>query len=96
MSALKKEALRYVPRPARWECDAAIVVEDECGRELEARLGNISNAGFMADCEEKLPVGTLVQVHLPDRGLVRAEVRWVLGWRFGALILDEDASTTGT
>ena len=92
MPALKNEPVRYIARPARWECDAAVVVEDECGRELHARLGNISAAGFMAECEEKLPIGTIVQVHLPDRGAVRAEVRWVLGWRFGALILEHDAT----
>jgi len=89
MSAPSKKAPRYSPRPARWECDAEIVVEDECGRELLARLANISDAGFMAECEEKLPIGTFVQVELPDRGKVRAQVRWVLGWKFGALIFDE-------
>jgi hypothetical protein len=26
-------------------------------------------------------------IDLPGRGLVRAEVRWALGWRFGAMIL---------
>jgi hypothetical protein len=86
--ASSKKAPRYVPRPERWECDAEIVVADECGRELHGRLANISEAGFMAECEEKLPVGAIVQVVLPDRGEVRAEVRWALGWKFGAVILD--------
>ncbi len=77
----------YVPRPERWECDADIVVMDDCGRELIGRLANISAAGFMAECEQKIPKGSIVEVCLPDRGPVQAEVRWVLGWRFGALIL---------
>jgi len=83
---------RYVSRPERWECDAEIVLADECGRELQGRLANISQAGFMADCEEKLPVGAIVQVVLPDLGAVTAEVRWALGWRFGALILEQHES----
>ena len=78
---------RFAYRPPRWECRADIVVADDCGRELMGRLGNISDEGFMAECEERLPRGAVVEVDLPGRGRVRAEIRWVLGWRFGALIL---------
>ncbi|MDB5672732.1 MAG: hypothetical protein JWO25_3691 [Alphaproteobacteria bacterium] len=78
----------YAQRPERWECNAEVVVADDCGRELMGRLANISERGFMAECEEKVRIGAIVEVDLPDRGPVRAEVRWVLGWRFGALILD--------
>ena len=80
-----------IPRPPRWECNAEVTVLDESGRELMGRLGNISDAGFMAECEQKIPKGAIVEIDLPDRGRVRAEVRWVLGWRFGALILPENA-----
>ena len=79
---------QYGSRPQRWECRADIVVADDCGRELIGRLGNISDQGFMAECEEKMPKGAVVEVDLPGRGRVRAQVRWVLGWRFGAMILD--------
>lgn len=78
---------RYVPRPPRWECSADVVVRDDLGRELISRLANISDGGFMAECEERLPKGALINVDLPGRGRVRAEIRWVLGWRFGAMIL---------
>ena len=86
------ENLTYVQRPDRWECNADIVVVDDSGRELMGRLTNISEAGFMAECEQKVPKGTIVEVNLPDRGCVRAEVRWVLGWRFGALILPGESA----
>jgi hypothetical protein len=79
---------QYQSRPQRWDCRADIVVADDCGRELIGRLGNISDQGFMAECEEKMPKGAVVEVDLPGRGRVRAQVRWVLGWRFGAMILD--------
>lgn len=88
------EKLEYEPRPPRWDCHADIVVVDDCGRELIGRLGNISEAGFMAECEEKIPKGSIVELTLPDRGQVRAEVRWVLGWRFGGLILLPEAAET--
>lgn len=74
-------------RAPRWECSADIVVADDCGRELIGRLANISDTGFMAECEEKLRIGSEVEVELPLKGRVRAEVRWVVGWRFGAMIL---------
>jgi hypothetical protein len=77
----------YVQRPMRWSITADITVVDDLGRELISKLGNISEGGFMAECEEKLRIGQIVEVNLPIRGPVRAEVRWVLGWRFGAMIL---------
>jgi len=76
-------------RPERWDASGEITVDDGCGRELYARLGNISDAGFMCECEEKLPVGAVVMADLPGRGPVRAEIRWAVGWRFGALILED-------
>jgi PilZ domain len=79
----------FASRPERWECDADITVNDDCGRELTGKLANISDGGFMAECEEKVRIGSVVEVVLPDRGAVRAEVRWVLGWRFGAKILKD-------
>ena len=36
-----------------------------------------------------------MEVDLPERGRVRAEVRWVLGWRFGAMILTEGSPAAG-
>ena len=81
------EQSNYTARPPRWECDAEVVVVDDSGRELMGRLGNISEGGFMAECEQKIPNGSLVELTLPGRGRVRAQVRWVLGWRFGAMIL---------
>lgn len=77
----------FVNRPPRWEVQADLVVIDEIGRELEAQLWNVSDGGFAAECEEKLRQGAVIEVDLPIHGRVRAEVRWVLGWRFGAMIL---------
>lgn len=77
----------WIRRAERWDCNTEITVADDCGRDLIGRLGNISDGGFMAECEEKVRKGSIVEVDLPTRGRVRAEVRWVQGWRFGAMIL---------
>jgi PilZ domain len=83
----------YVKRPPRLAMAADVTVVDGCGRQLQSRLWNISDGGFMVECEEKVPLGALVTVELPGQGAVRAEVRWVLGWRFGAVILEDQSGT---
>lgn len=89
MAHLALEQPIYRHRAERWELDCDIVIDDGCGRELAARLGNLSERGFMCECEERLPLNTIVIADLPDRGKVRAEIRWVFGWRFGAMILED-------
>lgn len=80
---------QFVQRPPRWDVHADIVIIDDIGRELQAQLWNVSDGGFAAECEEKLPIGALIVVDLPILGRVRAEVRWVLGWRLGAMIVKD-------
>ena len=82
-------ALAYSHRAPRWTCDFDAVITDESGRDLACRIGNISEGGFMADCEEEIAADSVIQATLPGRGLVRAEIRWTIGTRFGAMILDD-------
>lgn len=89
MQTAKAVSHDYAARPPRWACDIDVTIHDDCGRELLGRLANLSDAGFMAECEEKVRIGSIVEVAIPDRGRVRAEVRWALGWRFGAKILTD-------
>jgi PilZ domain-containing protein len=81
----------FVTRPPRYEANADIAVVDDIGRDLQGRLWNISEGGFMAECEEKVRLGSVVVVDLPGRGRVKATVQWALGWRFGAKIIAEEA-----
>jgi hypothetical protein len=89
MMSLPQPKPNYVQRPPRWSMEADLTVVDDLGRELYSKLWNISDGGFMAECEEKLRKGQVVEVTLPIRGRVRAEVRWVLGWRFGAMVVED-------
>ena len=89
MQTMRKTKPNYVQRPPRWSITADTTVIDGCGRSLDTRIWDISKGGFMAECEEKLPLGAVITVDLPGKGEVRAEVRWALGWRFGAMILPD-------
>ena len=91
MKAAQKTKPNYIQRPPRWSIVADTNVIDGCGRSLQTRIWNISKGGFMAECEEKLPLGASITVDLPGKGEVKAEVRWALGWRFGAMILGDKA-----
>ena len=55
MQAQHKKA--YVARQPREWIDVETVVDDGSGRLLDSRIWNISQGGFMADCEVKLPLG---------------------------------------
>ncbi|MPT47068.1 MAG: PilZ domain-containing protein [Sphingobium sp.] len=84
---MDRDPENHVPREPREPCNIEVVMIDENGQEILGRLGNISGGGFMAECEEKLPIGAIISVTLPERGPVRGEIRWALGWKFGAQIL---------
>lgn len=84
---MERDPATHVPRAPRAPCNVEVVLTDENGREMLGRLGNVSEGGFMAECEEKLPIGAIIALNLPGRGPVRGEIRWALGWKFGARIV---------
>ena len=86
-NTLARSAVCHVARMPRWACDFSVLITDENGSELIGRVANISKGGFMAECEQRVRIASIVEVDLPRRGLVRAEVRWAVGWRFGARII---------
>jgi hypothetical protein len=49
---------------------------------------NLSKRGFGASSFVSVLIGTQICVQLPLAGLVRAEVRWGLGDRFGAIFAE--------
>lgn len=53
--------------------------------ELDVRLRNLSQAGFMAECLLPLAPGTEVIVGIPGVGEVPAQIRWNQGFRIGGI-----------
>jgi hypothetical protein len=57
----------------------------ELGSEgCEAKVINISEAGFMAEAEGQFEVGSRIWLILPGRERANALVRWIAGTRIGA------------
>jgi hypothetical protein len=84
--AFRKTMLDLFSRPEREpvSIETMIVAQE---RIIVIRVLNVSEDGFMAECDEVMDVGTELRLALPDHGSVLAEVRWMEGDRFGALIL---------
>lgn len=86
----------YVTRAkARGRVDLEAVLVAAGGRPLEARIRDLSPAGFLAECAEPLPIGTSITVHAPAFGRAAAQVRWALGCRIGARFEGSLATCTG-
>ena len=50
---------------------------------VRVRLCDVSGAGFMAECDHFVPIGSTVSLDLPGVGLVHARIRWSVGGRIG-------------
>ena len=59
----------------------------------EARIVNISAAGFMAEVSEQYEVGSRVWLILPGRERANAVVRWIAGNKIGAEFAEPIAGT---
>lgn len=62
---------------------AATMFVGEAAQRIE--IVNLSKRGFGAASAVAVLIGTQISVELPLMGIVRAEVRWGLGNRFGAI-----------
>jgi hypothetical protein len=55
---------------------------------VEVRVRDISQSGFMAECAQPIQIGSTVSLDVPGIGPVHAQVRWQIGTRMGGLFLD--------
>lgn len=55
---------------------------------VEVRVRDVSQAGFMAECEHAIGIGSAVSLDVPGIGSVDAQVRWQLAGRMGGLFHD--------
>ena len=55
---------------------------------VEVKVRDVSQAGFMAECAHPISIGSAVSLDVPGIGPVHAQVRWQLAGRMGGLFLD--------
>lgn len=55
---------------------------------VEVRVCDVSQAGFMAECAQPIQIGSAVSLDVPGIGPVHAQVRWQIGGRMGGMFLD--------
>ncbi len=55
---------------------------------VEVTICDVSQGGFMAECEEAVEIGSTVSLDVPGVGPVHAQVRWQIGGRMGGMFLD--------
>ncbi len=53
--------------------------------EVDVRLRNLSQAGFMAECLQPIPPGSEVILGIPGVGSLPAQTRWNCGHRVGGI-----------
>ena len=54
---------------------------------VEVKIRNVSTCGFMADCNDRVQIGSYVSLDVPGMGPVHAQVRWQIGGKMGGLFL---------
>jgi hypothetical protein len=55
---------------------------------VEVTVCDVSQCGFMAECDEPMQIGSYVSLDVPGIGSVKAQVRWQIGRRMGGMFLD--------
>jgi hypothetical protein len=55
---------------------------------IEVRVRDVSTCGFMAECDERVQIGSYVSLDVPGVGPVHAQVRWQVGTQMGGMFLD--------
>ena len=76
---------RRRPLIVRTEISMVGKLHREGAPDVNLKLRNLSQAGFMAECEEPVPPGTNVILAVPGAGRIPAEIRWNNKGLLGAL-----------
>ena len=75
-------------RSSRHSVDIEARVRELGTTGIEARILNISEHGFMAECGTEFEVGARVWLMLPGRDRANAVVKWTAGDKLGAEFAD--------
>jgi hypothetical protein len=75
-------------RSARRRVEGSAELRHNGWYKIEVKVHDVSTAGFMAECTDRVRIGSNVSLDVPGIGPVRAQVRWQLGGRMGGMFLD--------
>ena len=79
----------FKPRRAeRRDVDHKVSLRPQSLYNVEVKVRNVSTCGFMAECDERVRIGSYVSLDVPGIGPVYAQVRWQIGARMGGMFLD--------
>lgn len=56
--------------------------------DIEVSIQDVSQCGFMAECDQPLGIGSNISLDVPGIGPVHAQVRWQIGGKVGGMFLD--------
>lgn len=72
----------------RLTCSYLANVRTNGVQNVRVRLCDISALGFMAECNEPVPLGGTVSIDLPGVGQTYARIRWGMGGRIGGRFME--------
>jgi hypothetical protein len=75
-------------RSTRRRVTTEATLRDQAKYEVEVKVHDVSQCGFMAECAEPVQIGSYVSLEVPGIGTVEAQVRWQVGTRMGGMFLD--------
>lgn len=75
-------------RSKRVPVDGSASLRPQNWYDIEVKVRDVSTAGFMAECSDRVQIGSYVSLDVPGIGPVHAQVRWQLGNRMGGMFLD--------
>lgn len=75
-------------RTGRLGIDATANMRRQNWYAIEVKVQDLSACGFMAECAERVAIGSYVSLDVPGVGPVQAQVRWQVGARMGGMFLD--------
>jgi hypothetical protein len=81
--SLRPDSWNSARKIDRDEVDFGTTMRRSGGRDLDARVVNLSSHGFMVRTEGALEIGDLVTIALPIVGETAAKIVWALGGRVG-------------
>jgi hypothetical protein len=75
-------------RSARHKVASEATLSQKPEYNVEVKVRDLSQCGFMAECSEPVLIGSFVSLQVPGIGTVEAQVRWQVGRRMGGMFLD--------